>query len=303
MLIAYLDEFGHVGPYVSPQHKKYNDHPVFGYAGFVLPASNARQMGASFKRAKTELFKTEIAASKNPHQWERKGSEYFTTGSITKRPEQVRVFKALLKTLYELDGQLFYYGDEKLRGTLKQTGVDSSEITQRAMRETVNRLCTHADKRSRDLLILTDSITDKTRQEVVAGMYAHIFNRSKRELGRPEMLRVVEAPLHIESKLNSGIQFADWICALTARLAYWQLVPDSDFTWASEKFSDTLRGHFTYESKIHRPSGRDINTSELLDEGAARYKPGTLGDIAKIPSGFYDALRQGGTGGSQVADP
>ena len=33
---AYLDEFGHIGPYVSRQDPRHNDSPVFGLAGFVL---------------------------------------------------------------------------------------------------------------------------------------------------------------------------------------------------------------------------------------------------------------------------
>ena len=32
---AYLDEFGHIGPYVSRQDLRHNDSPVFGLAGFV----------------------------------------------------------------------------------------------------------------------------------------------------------------------------------------------------------------------------------------------------------------------------
>ena len=34
---AYLDEFGHIGPYISRTDPRYNDSPVFGLAGFVLP--------------------------------------------------------------------------------------------------------------------------------------------------------------------------------------------------------------------------------------------------------------------------
>ena len=35
--IAYLDEFGHVGPYVSRADARHNDSPVFGLAGFIMP--------------------------------------------------------------------------------------------------------------------------------------------------------------------------------------------------------------------------------------------------------------------------
>lgn len=35
MLIAYLDEFGHQGPFVSATDKKFSEHPLFGYAGYI----------------------------------------------------------------------------------------------------------------------------------------------------------------------------------------------------------------------------------------------------------------------------
>ena len=43
---AYLDEFGHVGPYVSRADPHHNDSPVFGLAGYVLPAVQVRGFGA-----------------------------------------------------------------------------------------------------------------------------------------------------------------------------------------------------------------------------------------------------------------
>ena len=42
---AYLDEFGHVGPYVARTDPKYRESPVFGLAGFVLPAEEVRGFG------------------------------------------------------------------------------------------------------------------------------------------------------------------------------------------------------------------------------------------------------------------
>ena len=39
---AYLDEFGHIGPYVSRADPRYKESPVFGLAGFVLPAAEVR---------------------------------------------------------------------------------------------------------------------------------------------------------------------------------------------------------------------------------------------------------------------
>ncbi len=46
--LAYLDEFGHVGPYVSRSDRRHNDSPVFGFAGFVMPVSEVRAFGTWF---------------------------------------------------------------------------------------------------------------------------------------------------------------------------------------------------------------------------------------------------------------
>ena len=36
--ITYLDEFGHIGPFVSRDHPSHKTSPVFGLGGFVLPS-------------------------------------------------------------------------------------------------------------------------------------------------------------------------------------------------------------------------------------------------------------------------
>jgi hypothetical protein len=40
LYIAYLDEFGHIGPYVSRDDPVHRTSPVFGLGGIVLPAHN-----------------------------------------------------------------------------------------------------------------------------------------------------------------------------------------------------------------------------------------------------------------------
>ena len=50
--LAYLDEFGHIGPYVSKDDPKHRTSPVFGFAGFVLPAEEVRGFGTWFFQRK-----------------------------------------------------------------------------------------------------------------------------------------------------------------------------------------------------------------------------------------------------------
>lgn len=292
MLIAYLDEFGHVGPYVSRDHAKYKDHPVFGYAGYIIPAQHARYFGAEFLWVKRTLFKTEIEQDSNPAQWERKGAEYFSTGSITKRPEQVRAFTGLVTKLVAHGGNLFYYGDEKPRGTFKQTQKTSEDYTVDALRETINRICRYAEHKGEEVVILMDDFTEKSRRELVAQMYGHIYARTKTY---DEMRLIVEPPLHVDSKVNSSVQFADWVCGLVGRAADYQLIADSSFTWVEEKFSAKLTGSFTYESKIRLlGTERDIHNSEVLRDPRVLMPTRQIGSVGyRHPelAGLYESLR------------
>ena len=72
---AYLDEFGHISPYVSRTDPRYKDSPVFGLAGFVLPATEVRGFGTWFFQRKCEMLKFEIDRSgEHPAVWEKKGA-------------------------------------------------------------------------------------------------------------------------------------------------------------------------------------------------------------------------------------
>jgi len=42
LYIAHLDEFGHIGPYISREDPSYNDSPVFGLGGMILPYDKTR---------------------------------------------------------------------------------------------------------------------------------------------------------------------------------------------------------------------------------------------------------------------
>ena len=48
MLLAYLDEIGAPGAFVSPSHPRFADSPAFGYGGFIIPEDKARVFGAYF---------------------------------------------------------------------------------------------------------------------------------------------------------------------------------------------------------------------------------------------------------------
>ena len=71
---AYLDEFGHIGPYVGREDLRYRESPVFGLAGFVLPVETVRGFGSWFFQRKCELLAFEIERSgEHPALWGEEG--------------------------------------------------------------------------------------------------------------------------------------------------------------------------------------------------------------------------------------
>lgn len=248
MLLAYIDEIGEPGAFVTKDHPKYNTSPAFGYAGIVIPAENARLFGAIFSEQKRTLFRTEMESAANPAQWERKGSAIFRPETPRKYPQQIRVFLGLVKRLRSLGGRLFYYADEKPLGTPKQTRLDPEVRERDAMRETLNRLCTYAERRDSNLMVMIDQINETTRAHRIPNMYGHILGRAAE---RHEMKRVIEPPMHVDSILSANIQFADWVAASVTRAIEYQTIRTSPYGWVSNHLYDAVREAFTFESKLH----------------------------------------------------
>lgn len=198
MLLAYIDEIGETGAFVSRSHARYKTSPAFGYAGFVIPEERAREFGAIFVKEKKTRFAKKME-EKGHSRWEIKGSDFFTKNTPTERPENLRIFAGLVKTLGAFGGHLFYYADEKPQGTPKQTNFSPEVGVQRerdAMQETLNRIARHADYQDSNVQVMIDTVNESQRRTRVANMYQHIFDRSG---DFREMRRIIEPPMHIDS--------------------------------------------------------------------------------------------------------
>lgn len=265
MLLAYIDEIGETGAFVARDHPRFNTSPAFGYAGVILPADAARQFGAIFADEKRRVFKTEIeAAAEHPGRWERKGASIFRPDTLVRYAQQIRVFNGLVCSVRRIGGSLFYYADEKPLGTPKQTNLDTEARETAAMREALNRIARHADSQGKNVMVMIDQINEKTRAARLPTMYAHILGRAAEY---PEMKRIIEPPMHVDSRLSANIQFADWVAACITRAIDYQLLQESKYKWvATSKTLDAVRGSFTHESKIHlwHRSLVDLNHSEIF---------------------------------------
>ncbi len=214
--IAYLDEFGHVGPYVSRSDPRHNDSPVFGFAGFLMPVDEVRAFGTWFFQRKRELLDFEIRRSgKHPAVWEKKGSSLYRVANLKRYPQLRKLTGRLLTRIERAGGRVIYAG---IRKTSTPESHDSNALYSATLREAIGRIdafCREdCDPPARFLLAL-DEHPRRAELLTAVGRDMYAGNDPRRQL--------VEPPFHLESHRYQTVQAADWIAALVGRLgAYWK---------------------------------------------------------------------------------
>ncbi len=280
MLVAYLDEVAEAGAFVSKTHKNYNGSPAFGYAGFVIPSDQVRGTSQYFTEKKRRLFAHLISPDATAGTWERKGSDIFTPVAWDRYRRPIEGFRELVRFICSRGGRLFFYGEEKPLGTATERwGKDSLaqkqgllEFKWRCLHQALNRLCTFAESRDEDLIVIMDNENEKERAIQVQNSYAHVFNRTA-DPDHGEMRRLIESTMHVDSKLSANVQFADWIAAAVRRAFEYQLIDDSPYDWIPTAFEDLMRWKLTIESKLYfshsRGGVRELHNATIF----ARERP------------------------------
>ena len=204
--IAYVDEFGHDGPFISRHHELHNDSPVFGLAGFVLPVNNVRRFSTYFFELKKNIFKAKIEKSGRPAaKWEMKGIDHFRPSKIM-QPEVRANFTAPLNTLiHTLDGHVFYAGSEK--NHLKKQ-VTPTNLYTHALKETIKLLDNFCTQKNAKLLLCADHHNNK--KAMIEACVIEMFGFSNRA-------NLLEPMFHADSHLYQTVQFADWIAAIVGK--------------------------------------------------------------------------------------
>lgn len=307
MLIAYLDEFGHDGAFVSFEHKSYHQHPLFGYGGFIIPADNIRQFGAVFERTKERMFRKAIEADDaHPRRWEKKGNELFTAGAYAKHGRQTkRTMQMLSRVLArECKGHFFHYGEVKPVGTQKEVGITALERRASILVSAIHRLAENAIPRDEKLLILLDGVGTRERNDAITHMAGVMYSSHAPDY----MARIVEVPVQIESVRYGCMQFADWYCALVSRVTANRFTGHPDFDWSVPLLEKVLFEHGQrIESRIWIPEEKTVVKEGLLcaEPGklklttrkrpvtnAVRKLPNTVGAQAPALHDFYESLKR-----------
>lgn len=238
--VAYLDEFGHVGQYVSRSHAQFKTSPVFGLGGVLLPATQVREFAIFFYQLKCQLLAWDLV-NENPrnlpaYQWEKKGSKLYTVRNITQyRTLRQSTFR-LLNHIRKIGGHVFYAGEYK---SAPPDRHDATETFKRQLLNavrTIDRYC--APSGSTFMLLLDEQRAgNEWRERNVEACTLAMF-----EDAAEKCRSLIEPPLQGESHLFQTLQCADWICGLVGRLMTLAVSPEEYPDWApfDKYFSDRL---------------------------------------------------------------
>jgi hypothetical protein len=247
MLFVYLDEFGHIGPYFGRAHPQFNSSPIFGIAGIIFPEEAIRPFASFFLQRKAELLDFEISKSKKPaYEWEKHGSNLYTTKSIVLYPEIRQTTFRILNKINKFGGKVFYYGREKITGT--EDG-NPNGLYKTIFSEAIRKLDAYSAEQRKNFVIVVDE--HSARKELLETAVKTMY-------GRTPTFHLASPPFEVESHLNQNIQAADWIAAIIGKLWTYRLrqtewvdlKPYEDFFWTRVH---TLATHSTV---MERPKKR-----------------------------------------------
>ncbi|KPW63216.1 MULTISPECIES: DUF3800 domain-containing protein [Pseudomonas syringae group] len=273
--VAYLDEFGHVGQYVSRNHPKYKTHPAFGFAGLMLPATEIREFAIYFYKLKCQLLAWDLV-NENPknlpaYQWEKKGSQLYALRNVTKYEQLRRSTFRLLNHIEKTGGHVFYTGEHK---TTDPDVHNSTETFKRQLLQSVrkiDRFCAHSG--STFMLLLDEQRAGNEWRET----NVEVCTLAMFEDASEKCRTLIEPPIQAESHLFQTIQCADWICGLIGRLTALWLAPDeySELEPFDKYFSARI-------AKVTMPgSGLEHQkTAEIPAELAGEAMPDAAGALA-----------------------
>lgn len=219
---VYLDEFGHIGPYISKTDKKHHTSPIFGLGGLILPAKEVRTFSSFFFQLKNSLCCDEISSQdKHPSECEVKGSYVFRPKNLEKYPQLRRSVNRLLNQIELRQGQVFYVGIKKY---MTPDQSNSEKLYCAVLKEAIKRIDKFASQNNATVSIIMDQVSEigiksDFRRTVVKQANVEMYGASHRS-------RLTEAPIHVESNLFQTVQCADWLCSLITKIRTYENMPE-----------------------------------------------------------------------------
>ena len=235
MYIVYLDEFGHIGPYISRGDPRFGTSPVFGMAGLILPADQVRAFATWFYQRKCQLLKFEIDLSKeHPATWEKKGSSLYTTKNVTAYRELRTFTNRFFNKISSCGGHVIYVGLHKQASVADHKPLRLYLAVLKEMMKRLNELCEQSAEKSNFLIVMDEH---QERESLLTEASRAMFSKDN------PRRRLIEPPFQVESHRYQTVQAADWICGLMGRLGPYWMSPQEypDWSWAEQYFGPRIR--------------------------------------------------------------
>lgn len=237
MIFAYLDEFGHIGPFFSRGHARHNTSPVFGLAGVLLPEQSIRPFATFFLQKKAALLREDPTRGGRPfYEWEKKGTNLFTAKSVLRYPTVRGAMFTLLNEVHRQGGHTFYYGREKFRCIEDGNPIG---LYKTVLAYAIRRIDAYCAGIGQNFIVVLDQ--NSARRELLETAAKTMFGASPaRHLSSP--------PFEVESCLNQNMQAADWVSAVVGRIFSRRLDPEGfdDYAAYDAYFWDRLQATSTH---------------------------------------------------------
>lgn len=267
MIFAFLDEFGHNGPWIARDHKQYNTSPVFGLAGYLMHESKIRSFGTCFLQIK-EKYLSEDPTRKGRafHEWEKKGTNLFTENSVKRYPSVRDCMFRLLNEIRKRDAKLFFHGREKIVGA--QQNLNPEGLYKTVFADTIRRINSYCETNGENFVIVLDE--HQAHKEL-------LITAAKTMFGHTPARRMMCPPFEVESHLNQNIQAADWVATIVGRISNHTVDPTgfsglSDYKAYFEERLNSLATHSTLWRREAPKRKVDISAfgQKMLDAGVKR---------------------------------
>lgn len=245
MHIVFLDEFGHIGPFVSRNHERYRTSHVFGMAGFMLDSSKVRELSTWYHQLKCNVFADEIEeAGKHPGQWEKKGNQVFTKSRIYRTK---RLGFNLINQIKASGGKVVYQGLEKYSEPKKANGPG---LYKAVLSNTIRAVDKRFQAENEKYAIIMDQHND--RAQLMVSAQQTMYSKTNGAFG------LMEPPYQVESHLYPSVQMADWIASIVGSLWRYKTRPEdfADEQWAEKYFETRINAAATH-STVRRNQKRD----------------------------------------------
>lgn len=256
--IAYLDEFGHIGPFISRNHPQHKTSPIFGLGGFILPADKVRPFATWFYQLKCNLLRFEIDRDGLPaYQWEKKGSSLYTTQNVLAYKELRTATFRLLNRIERDGGMVVYVGIQK---THSVDTHNPKNLFRAVLRESIKRLDQFCQSRDSEFMIILDELSESAKKSKTEDFRTQIVTEASLQMfGESRAITMIEPPIQAESHLFQTLQCADWLCGLIGRVGCYSTLPDQypELDWTSKYFIHRLK-HIAPSSGIRREKVREI---------------------------------------------